>query len=288
MLNFGIPQGETGGFTFTGPTDVILYYDGIGVTGTTFTTINSSTIHLETLTVEVYGVNSITVGDGFGAGFECVAGVNRVIGSSGLTVDESLIPKSITDNSTSIGSANQILSAGTTGGSLLWVDPPSGATGESPTSICATARSTAGQSFTANVSENVQHDVFDFAYGIIGTTGPTGYFEVPSAGVYKIIPSLQINPSGNGHLHMWLKVNGGNVDNTATYVAFKSGDYQVLTTEILLELNANDQVQVWAQPSVSGAVVDYIPAGGSSGNTYPAAPGIITNMYKLRDAVVPS
>ena len=289
ILNFGIPQGETGGFTFTGPTDVILYYDGTGVTGTTFTTINSSTIHLETLTVEVYGVNSITVGDGFGAGFECVAGVNRVIGSSGLTVDESLIPKSITDISTSIGSANQLLSAGTTGGSLLWVDLPSGATGESPTSICATARSTASQGFTTDISENIQHDVVDFAYGITATTGPTGYFEVPSAGVYKIIPSLQINPTGNGHLHVWLKVNGTNVDNTGTYLAFKQNEYQVFTTEILLELNANDQVQVWAQPSVTGGVIQYIAAGGTPPNDFPAAPGIITNMYKLRDVpLVPS
>jgi hypothetical protein len=85
---------------------------------------------------------------------------------------------------------------------------------------------------------------------------------------------------------VWLKVNGVNVDNTGTYLAFKQNEYQVFTTEILLELNANDQVQVWAQSSVTGAVIDYIPAGGSSGNTYPAAPGIITNMYKLRDAVV--
>jgi multisubunit Na+/H+ antiporter MnhF subunit len=57
---------------------------------------------------------------------------------------------------------------------------------------------------------------------------------------------------------------------------------QVFTTEILLELNANDKVQVWAQASVSGAVIDYIPVGGTGPNNYPAAPGIITNMYKLR------
>jgi hypothetical protein len=166
------------------------------------------------------------------------------------------------------------------------VDPPSGATGESPTSICATAHSTVSQGLTAGISDNIQHDVVDFAYGITVSTGATGYFEVPSAGVYKIIPSLQLNPTGNGNIHVWLKVNGANVDNTATYLAFKNGEYQVLTTEILLELNANDQVQVWAQSSVTGAVIDYIPAGGAVGNTYPAAPGVITNMYKLRDAVV--
>jgi hypothetical protein len=83
---------------------------------------------------------------------------------------------------------------------------------------------------------------------------------------------------------MWLKVNGANSPNTGTYLAFKTGEYQVFTTEILLELNANDQVQVWAQSSVNGSVIQYIAPGGASPDDFPAAPGIITNMYKLRDA----
>jgi hypothetical protein len=77
-------------------------------------------------------------------------------------------------------------------------------------------------------------------------------------------------------------VNGSNVANTATYMTFKNGEKHVLTTEILLELNANDQVQVWGQMNVTGNIVEYIAGGGSSPNDFPAAPGIITNMYKLR------
>jgi hypothetical protein len=183
------------------------------------------------------------------------------------------------------GAAGQVLSSTVTG--TQWTDMIGGSPAEAPTSICATARSAASQGLTANVSENIQHDEVDFAYGITASTGPSGYFEVPSAGVYKIIPSLQINPTGNGHLHVWLKVNGTNADNTATYLAFKNGEYQVFTTEILLELQANDQVQVWAQSSVTGGVIQYIGAGGTSPDDYPAAPGIITNIYKLRDASAP-
>jgi hypothetical protein len=153
---------------------------------------------------------------------------------------------------------------------------------EFPTATCASAYSTASQSIAANVSENLQHDVVGFAYGINVTTGTTGYFQVPSAGVYKIIPSLQLNPTSNGNIHVWIKVNGTNVPNTATYLTFKNGEKQVFTTEILLELNTNDQVQIWTQASVSGGVVEYIVGGGTSPNDYPAAPGIITNMYKLR------
>jgi hypothetical protein len=134
----------------------------------------------------------------------------------------------------------------------------------------------------ANVSENVQHDVVDFQYGITVTTGANGYFQVPSEGVYKIIPSLQLSGTGNGNIHIWIKVNNTNVPNTTTYMTFKNGDKDVLTTEILLELNENDTVQVWTQASVSGGVIEFIPAGGTPPNNYPAAPGIITNMYKLR------
>ena len=105
---------------------------------------------------------------------------------------------------------------------------------------------------------------------------------MPSAGVYKIIPSLQLNAPGNGDIHAWLKVNGENVANTATYMTFKNGEKHVLTTEILLQLNANDQVQVWGQSTVAGDIIQFIAAGGTSPNNYPAAPGIITNMYKLR------
>jgi hypothetical protein len=157
-----------------------------------------------------------------------------------------------------------------------------GPTGPTNTAICATARSTASQTLSANVSENLQHDVADFAYGISVTTGANGYFQVPSTGIYKIIPSLQVTATGNGDIHVWIKVNGTNVNNTTTYMTFKNGDKHIFTTELLLQLNANDQVQLWVQSSISGGVIEYIAAGGTSPNNYPAAPGIITNMYKLR------
>jgi hypothetical protein len=129
---------------------------------------------------------------------------------------------------------------------------------------------------------NIRHDVADFQYGITVHTGDTGDFEVPSAGVYKVIPSLQITAAGNGHIHVWIKVDGVNVPNSATYMSFKTGDHDVLTTEILLELNANQKVQVWAQASTNAATIDYIAGGGTGPNDYPAAPGVITNIYKLR------
>jgi hypothetical protein len=157
-----------------------------------------------------------------------------------------------------------------------------GATGDTSTSICASAYSTASQTLAKDTSANVRHDVVDFQYGITVATGATGYFQVPSAGVYKVMPSLQLNGTGNGNIHCWIKVNDANVPNTTTYMSFKNADRHVLTTEILLEVNANDKVQVWTQANVTGNVIEYIASGGTGTNTYPAAPGIITNMYKLR------
>jgi hypothetical protein len=218
-------------------------------------------------------------------------------------------PKTITAGGT-VGTNGQVLTS--SGSGIMWVSPPygptgptgytgntgntgptgptgatgytgnTGPTGATTTSICASAYSTGSQSLVANVSESLQHDVVDFQYGISVVTGATGYFQVPSAGVYKIIPSLQLNGVGNGNIHCWIKVNDVNVPNTTTYMTFKNADKHVLTTEILLELNANDKVQVWTQANVSGSVIQYIAAGGTSPNDYPAAPGIITNMYKLR------
>jgi hypothetical protein len=263
-------------------TGAILYYDGFGVTGTLNSIITPDGITLYTNTLNLLG-STVILGDG-AAGFEFSDGNSLIRGAGGLVIDESLTTKSIIDSTLSSGTANQILSAGTTGGLLVWVNAQSGGSTGAPTATCASAHSTASQGLTANISENIQHDVVDFAYGITAVTGPSGYFEVQSAGVYKIIPSLQLTGVGNGNIHMWIKVNNVDVPNTTTYMTFKNGDKHVLTTEILLELLANDQVQVWTQASVTGNIIEYIIPGGTGINAYPAAPGVITNMYKLRNA----
>jgi hypothetical protein len=113
------------------------------------------------------------------------------------------------------------------------------------------------------------------------TTGANSYFQVPDTGIYKIIPSVQLLGVNNGAITVWIKVNGSNVPDTATLTHYKNGDEMVITCEYLLDLNTNDQVQVWCLATTNTAI-NYIAAGGSPPNDYPAAPGIITNMYRLR------
>ena len=151
-----------------------------------------------------------------------------------------------------------------------------------PTATCATAFSTSDQLLTAGTAANISHDTIPFSYGITVVPGANGYFQVPSAGVYKIIPSVQYLSAGNGSIVIWIKVNGTNVPDSSTITLYKNGEEGVITCEYLLSLNANDQVQVWALARTANCNVNYIEAGGSGANAYPAAPGIITNMYRIR------
>lgn len=151
--------------------------------------------------------------------------------------------------------------------------------GTSPTATCATAFSTSDQLLTAGTAALVLHDTVPFSYGITTTSSS---FSVPTAGIYKIIPSLQVLGDGNGSVTIFLKVNGANAANTATKTAFKNGDETVITCEYLLELNGGDSVQIWALAASANCTIDYVAGDGTPPNTYPAAPGVITNMYRIR------
>lgn len=156
-------------------------------------------------------------------------------------------------------------------------------TGSSTTSTTASAFSTSTQTLVAGTAANIAHNTTSFSYGgLTVVTGATGYFQVPAAGVYKFIPSIQFKAAGNGKLTVWIKVNGTNVANTATLLNAPNNSEGVFTTEFLLELNANDQVQFWGLATSFNLDVLYIAAGGLGADAYPAAPGVITNVYRIR------
>lgn len=161
---------------------------------------------------------------------------------------------------------------------------PTGPTGPAATVYTtnyASAFSTSDQPFTANIAQNIRHDSVFFSNGITVTTGANSYFKVPTDGIYKCIPSVQMLGSNNGSITVWIKVNGTNVPDTATLTHYKTGDESVITCEYLLDLNANDEVQIWGVTTTTTFNINYIPAGGTAPNDYPAAPGVITNMYQI-------
>lgn len=154
---------------------------------------------------------------------------------------------------------------------------------DAPTATCATAYSTTDQTLAHGTAAVIAHDTVSFSYGITVTTGANARFTVPATGVYKIIPSLQyVGNNGNAGITIWLKVNGTNVPDSSTYTVVKNAEEGVITTEYLLEMNAGDSVQVAALATSQDVVVNYIAGGGSGANAYPAAPGVITNMYRIR------
>jgi len=158
-----------------------------------------------------------------------------------------------------------------------------GTSGSSVTATCATAYSVVDQTLAHGTAAIVAHDTVPFSYGITVTTGANARFTVGATGVYKIIPSLQyVGNNGNAGITIWLKVNGTNVADSSTYTVVKNGEEGVITCEYLLELNAGDYVQVAALATTQNVIVNYIAGGGSGANAYPAAPGIITNMYRIR------
>jgi len=112
------------------------------------------------------------------------------------------------------------------------------------------------------------------------TAPPFTGFVPTFTGVYKAIYSIQfLGITGNDTLIIWASVNGTAVADSATYTAFKNNDTGVIVTELIIPLNAGDVFE-WYAATLGGTPVDiqyYAPTG-----SIPAAPGIITNIYKLR------
>ena len=81
---------------------------------------------------------------------------------------------------------------------------------------------------------------------------------------------------------IWIKVNGTSVPDSSTRTAFKQNDEVVITCEYFLDLNAGDAVQVWVEALTANCTIDYISAGGAGANAYPGAPGVITNIQRIR------
>jgi hypothetical protein len=156
-----------------------------------------------------------------------------------------------------------------------------GATGPTVTQVLASAFSTSDQVLVAGTAANIAIDTLAVSNGISVTTGGSGFFRVPSNGVYKYIYSLQNTGVGNGTIIVWIKVNGITLPNTATLALFRNNEENVIVTEFLLSLNANDTVQLWGLAQSANVIVNFIAAGGTPPNDYPAAPGIVINMYRL-------
>lgn len=305
--------GPAGSFTFTGSTGSVLFFSGLSVTGSTglsFTpganlVVAGSVLPSTTLTYSLGSTGARWSDMYVGPGSINIKGPGTSVGTIGT--DSQGIVYTETGFATpfvNIGPAQLTPSA--VGG---WKIGPTGTQGTAnfdlvaqensvtgsptgpvysltrntgPTETCASAFSTTDQTLVNGTAANIAHTNASLSYGITVTTGANSYFQVPTAGIYKIIPSIQYLGDANETLILWIKVNGSNVADTGTLTKIRNNEEGIITCEYLLDLSANAQVQVWGLAQGHNGTINYIAGGGSAPNAYPASPGVITNMYRIR------
>ena len=108
---------------------------------------------------------------------------------------------------------------------------------------------------------------------------------VPNTGIYDLQFSSQFRNTDNSQheVVVWFKVNGTDVPNSATRVtvpARKSSNiygYMVTAWNIFLNMNSNDYVEIYWQPSSLLITMEH----DSAGATYPAIPSVIATIQQV-------
>lgn len=110
---------------------------------------------------------------------------------------------------------------------------------------------------------------------------------VPSNGIYNLQFSIQFKNTDNAQYDatVWLKINGSDLSNSATQYtipARKSAGiygYGVASLTFMLDLNANDYVEIYWIPTSINVTIEALPANVSP--AYPAIPSVIACMLQV-------
>ena len=136
--------------------------------------------------------------------------------------------------------------------------------------------STQTQSGSANVSGAF---TFDNTAAINEITVSGSRITIPKTAWYNIQFSIQAaQGSGAGDLAVWLKKDGVNVANTATYLTIPSNQKAVLALNIWEQINSGSYVELAYQSDSPNTTYQYI---GASGNI-PGSPSIIASINQIR------
>lgn len=128
-------------------------------------------------------------------------------------------------------------------------------------------------------------DTIDVADGVTLVGG--SQITVPNAGKYSLQFSAQFKNIDNAQhdATVWLRINGSDLPNSATQYtipARKSAGifgYGVASLTFLLDLNANDYVQILWIPTSAAVTLEHLPASVSP--AYPAIPSIIATVFQV-------
>jgi hypothetical protein len=125
----------------------------------------------------------------------------------------------------------------------------------------------------------------DVADGVTLVSG--SQITVPNTGKYNLQFSIQFKNTNNAQddATVWLRINGVDLANSATQYtvpARKSAGifgYNVASLTFLLDLNANDYVEIVWIPTATTITIEHLPLSVSP--AYPAIPSIIATMMQV-------
>jgi hypothetical protein len=128
-------------------------------------------------------------------------------------------------------------------------------------------------------------NTIDVADGV--TLVSSSRITVPSTGKYQLQFSSQFKNTNNAQedATVWLRINGVDLGNSATQYtipARKSAGifgYGVASLTFLLDLNANDYVEIVWIPTNTTVIMEHLPASVTP--AYPAIPSVIATMTQV-------
>jgi hypothetical protein len=131
----------------------------------------------------------------------------------------------------------------------------------------------------------ITYNATDISDGI--TLANNSELVVPVDGIYNLQFSAQFKNTDNFQQDatIWIRINGTNLPNSSTQYtipARKSAGvfgYNVASLTFLLDLNANDAVEIIWLPTNVSVTVEALPASVSP--AYPAIPSIISTMIQV-------
>ncbi len=124
----------------------------------------------------------------------------------------------------------------------------------------------------------VTYDQSDFLDGVTLSSGSR--LTVPDAGVYVVSYSIQFKNTTNGiqDIDIWLRKNGTDIPDTNSRFSISarksagSPSHLIVTTPIMVELAANDYIQVMFHVTSTSVSLEHFPAVTYSAGVTPAIP----------------
>jgi hypothetical protein len=129
-----------------------------------------------------------------------------------------------------------------------------------------------------DIAYAVTYDVSDFLDGVTLSSGSR--LTVPDAGVYVVSYSIQFKNTTNGiqDIDIWLRKNGTDIADTNSRFSIparkSTGDpsHLIAVTPVMVELAANDYIQIMWHVTDTGVSIEQYPAVAYSVGVTPAIP----------------